>query len=51
MSDSYVSVGQTVKQGEPVAKMSVRENAEPELYMEVRKSGKSMNPAKWMKRG
>ncbi|MEQ3746787.1 MAG: peptidoglycan DD-metalloendopeptidase family protein [Henriciella sp.] len=51
MSDSYVSVGQTVKQGEPVAKMSVRENAEPELYMEVRKSGKSINPAKWMKRG
>jgi septal ring factor EnvC (AmiA/AmiB activator) len=51
MSSSYVAVGQSVKQGEPVAKMAERANAEPELYLEVRKSGKPMNPAKWMKRG
>ncbi len=51
MSSSYVSVGQTVKQGEPVAKMVERVGTEPELFMEVRKSGKPMNPAKWMKRG
>ena len=51
MADSYVSVGQTVKQGEPVAKMAERAASEPELYMEVRKSGQPMNPAKWMKRG
>lgn len=51
MSSSYVAVGQTVKQGEPVAKMANRANGEPELYLEVRKSGKPMNPAKWMKRG
>ncbi len=51
MSSSYVSVGQSVKQGEPVAKMSDRVNGEPELYMEVRKAGKPMNPANWMKRG
>ena len=51
MSSSYVSVGQSVKQGEPVAKMANRVNGEPELYMEVRKAGKPMNPANWMKRG
>ena len=51
MSSSYVAVGQSVKQGEPVAKMADRANGEPELYLEVRKSGKPMNPAKWMKRG
>jgi len=51
MSSSYVSVGQSVQQGEPVAKMADRASGEPELYMEVRKGGEPMNPAKWMKRG
>ena len=51
MADSYVSVGQQVRQGEPVARMSERNDLEPELYMEVRKSGKPMNPARWMQRG
>ncbi|MEO1187690.1 MAG: peptidoglycan DD-metalloendopeptidase family protein [Pseudomonadota bacterium] len=51
MSSNYVSVGQSVQQGEPVAKMSERANGEPELFMEVRKGGKPMNPAQWMQRG
>ena len=51
MSSSYVSVGQSVSQGEPVAKMSERATGEPELNMEVRKGGKPMDPANWMKRG
>ncbi|MEL7283822.1 MAG: peptidoglycan DD-metalloendopeptidase family protein [Pseudomonadota bacterium] len=51
MSSSYVSVGQSVQQGEPVAKMADRASGEPELYMEVRKGGEPMDPAKWMKRG
>ena len=51
MSSNYVSVGQSVNQGEPVARMADRANGEPELYMEVRKGGEPMNPAKWMKRG
>ena len=50
MAESYVDVGQSVKRGEPVARMTNRVNPEPELYMEVRKDGKPMNPAKWMKR-
>ncbi|MEM7327938.1 MAG: peptidoglycan DD-metalloendopeptidase family protein [Pseudomonadota bacterium] len=51
MSSSYVSVGQSVQQGEPVARMSERASGEPELFMEVRKGGKPMNPANWMQRG
>jgi len=51
MSSSYVSVGQSVQQGEPVAKMAERASGEPELYMEVRRGGKPMDPANWMKRG
>ena len=51
MSSSYVTVGQSVQQGEPVATMADRGNGEPELYMEVRKGGEPMDPAKWMKRG
>jgi len=51
MSSSYVSVGQSVQQGEPVAKMADRANGEPELFMEVRKGGEPMDPANWMKRG
>ena len=51
MASSYVTVGQSVKRGEPVATMAKRSDPEPELYMEVRKSGKPMNPAKWMKSG
>lgn len=49
MAESYVGVGQSVKRGEPVARMTNRVNPEPELYMEVRKDGKPMNPARWMK--
>ncbi|MEO1553210.1 MAG: peptidoglycan DD-metalloendopeptidase family protein [Pseudomonadota bacterium] len=51
MSSNYVSVGQSVQQGEPVARMSERASGEPELFMEVRKGGKPMDPANWMKRG
>ena len=49
MADAYVDVGQSVKRGEPVARMPNRVSPEPELYLEVRKDGKPMNPAKWMK--
>lgn len=51
MSSSYVTVGQSVQQGEPVARMADRQSGEPELYLEVRKGGEPMDPANWMKRG
>ncbi|WOR15634.1 peptidoglycan DD-metalloendopeptidase family protein [Hyphomonas sp. FCG-A18] len=51
MAESYVTVGQSVKRGEPVARMANRAMPEPELSLEVRKDGKPMNPARWMKGG
>ncbi len=50
MSNAYVSVGQIVVQGEPVARMPNRATPEPELYMEVRYEGEPMDPERWMRR-
>lgn len=47
----YGTPGQTVKAGEPVGRMPDREIPPPELYLEVRKAGEPMNPARWMKGG
>ena len=51
MSELYGSVGQTVKAGEPVGRMSARTEPPPELYVELRQGEDSLNPARWMKRG
>ena len=51
MSRVYGTPGQTVKAGEPVGRMPDREIPPPELYLEVRKAGEPMNPARWMKGG
>lgn len=51
LGEIYASVGQTVETGEPVGRMSNRSNPPPELYMELRRDGRPMNPADWMKRG
>lgn len=51
MAESYVTVGQSVTRGEPVARMANRAMPEPELSLEVRKDGQPMNPARWMKSG
>ncbi|MEM1086744.1 MAG: peptidoglycan DD-metalloendopeptidase family protein [Pseudomonadota bacterium] len=51
MAESYVTEGQRVKRGEPVARMVNRVSPEPELSLEVRKDGKPMDPARWMKGG
>ena len=51
MSELYGSVGQTVKAGEPVGRMSARTDPAPELYVELRQGEDSLNPARWMKRG
>lgn len=47
----YGTPGQTVSAGEPVGQMPGRREPPPELYLELRKDGTPMNPAKWMKRG
>ena len=51
MSRIYGTPGQTVKAGEPVGRMPAREIPPPELYLEVRKAGEPMNPARWMRGG
>lgn len=51
MSQIYASVGQTVKAGEPVGKMSGTKASEPELNVELRKGDRVLNPASWMKGG
>ena len=51
MSRIYGTPGQTVKAGEPVGRMPDREIPPPELYLEVRRAGEPMNPARWMKGG
>lgn len=51
LSELYGSVGQTVKAGEPVGRMSARTDPAPELYLELRQGEASLNPARWMKRG
>ncbi len=50
MGTIFGTPGQTVKAGEPVGIMADRTSPPPELTLEVRKDGRPMNPAKWMKR-
>lgn len=45
----YVEPGDTVSTGEPIGQMPGRTAPPPELYLELRKDGEPMNPAKWMK--
>ncbi len=51
MSRIYATPGQTLRSGEPVGQMSSRSAPPPELYLELRREGEPMNPARWMKRG
>ena len=51
MSRIYGTPGQTLRTGEPVGQMSSRTSPPPELYLELRREGEPMNPARWMKRG
>lgn len=51
MSQIYGSRGQWVTAGEPVGRMTGQSSPPPELYLEVRKDGRAMDPSKWMKGG
>lgn len=50
MGRIFGTPGQIVAAGEPVGRMANRASPPPELYMEVRRNGRPMNPANWMKR-
>ncbi|MEM7767314.1 MAG: peptidoglycan DD-metalloendopeptidase family protein [Pseudomonadota bacterium] len=49
MGQLYAEPGDTVTAGEPIGQMPGRVSPPPELYMELRKEGEPLNPAKWMK--
>ena len=44
----HAALGDTVSAGEPIGTMPSRASPPPELYMEVRRQGDPMDPAKWM---
>lgn len=44
-------VGQWVLAGEPVAKMNPQDTEEPELYLELRRTGQPINPLPWLAEG
>jgi septal ring factor EnvC (AmiA/AmiB activator) len=44
----YTEAGQWVLAGEPIGRMTDRKSPSPELYLEVRKSGKPVDPEKWL---
>lgn len=41
-------VGETVLAGQPVGEMSVADTSAPELYVEVRRDGRPIDPARWL---
>jgi septal ring factor EnvC (AmiA/AmiB activator) len=41
-------VGETVLAGQPVGEMSASDTPAPELYVEVRRQGRPINPARWL---
>ncbi|HMB75571.1 MAG TPA: peptidoglycan DD-metalloendopeptidase family protein [Kiloniellaceae bacterium] len=44
-------VGQWVLAGEPVATMTPQDDKEPELYLELRRTGQPINPLPWLAEG
>jgi len=46
-----VGPGQSVAAGAPIGKMGDRVSSDPELYLEVRKEGAPVDPARWLKQG
>lgn len=50
LADVYGARGQSVLAGEPVGQMSDQEEFPSDLYMELRKDGTPVDPAKWMSR-
>jgi septal ring factor EnvC (AmiA/AmiB activator) len=44
----YAEAGQWVLAGEPVGRMAEQKATAPELYLEVRSGGKTVNPERWL---
>ncbi|MGQ0531940.1 MAG: murein hydrolase activator EnvC family protein [Caulobacteraceae bacterium] len=43
-----VRVGESVQAGQPVGQMSAAASSAPELYVEVRRGGQSVDPGRWL---
>lgn len=48
MDEVLANVGQRVLAGQPIAEMPARATPAPELYVEVRRSGSPVDPARWL---
>jgi septal ring factor EnvC (AmiA/AmiB activator) len=51
MEAVFAEVGQRVLAGEPIGRMADRASPGPELYLEVRKSGKPVDAETWLNGG
>jgi septal ring factor EnvC (AmiA/AmiB activator) len=47
LSSIYGEAGQTVLAGEPIGEMAGTSNPAPELYLEIRKDGRPIDPSPW----
>jgi septal ring factor EnvC (AmiA/AmiB activator) len=43
-----VQVGETVRAGQPIGEMPSSDTAAPELYVEVRREGRTIDPGRWL---
>jgi septal ring factor EnvC (AmiA/AmiB activator) len=41
-------VGETVRAGQPVGEMPAADTTAPELYVEVRRDGRPLDPGRWL---
>jgi murein hydrolase activator len=51
LGTTYATIGQEVLAGEPIAAMSGDRSAVPDLYIEIRKDGETLNPSDWLMAG
>ncbi len=48
LGDIYVNAGEILAPGEPLGLMPFNTNSKPELYIEIRKDGSTVNPTPWL---
>ncbi len=51
LDEIYPETGQWVLAGEPIGHMSGQKSPPPELYLEVRRDGRTIDPEGWLKQG
>jgi septal ring factor EnvC (AmiA/AmiB activator) len=48
MDSTRARVGDTVQAGQPIGEMGISDTPAPELYVEVRRNGQPIDPARWL---